>query len=1036
MTDTAQDPPRLPVRTGLALLALLGAGVVLGEVDRLVTGAITPRGESRSLTDLVGPLAVAGDGRAWAVWQASEWTGTVAAAVLAHVVADVVLVLAYWTLLRRRVAASRVARRALVVLVGFEVAEAVGLLTGAAALLAGGTAPWLRLPLASATSGKWAAVTVLVVAAFRHDGLRGRAAGALRSGARAVWYQRLSLLVVLVLTVLSIVPLPDIWDQLPDVQRRWADPDPQSRRHLVVALALMVLVTGQLLVLGRLRAERAWATHVLRRPTEPAPPSRWWLVGPALVLVGAAALAATAGRHLVDAQLLVVPVVLPVALWATSWALHRWRPPRPVPPRRVRDLGRARRVWWLGDLLAACVPAAAGLGLLRSFTAPVVTGPEGDWGSWSLQLLLWGTGAALAALSLPAVRRLMSWVDRRTPADAGPDAEVPTGPVATAVRVLRPDRPRDRPRTGVLRGLPLTLWLLALAVLVAILLWPSTLPPWLGVVGTVEAVIGAWVVIVGYLQVHLQHQQPLAVFRLLRLEANPVIALLLTVPLVNSLFGGDPDLHAVRALPLPPGAVHGVQDPRLVDDRPALTEVVDDWVARSGACDRTVTTPAGPVTVRPMVVVAAQGGGIRATTWTAAALARLRAEGPCATHAVALSSGVSGGSVGLALGRGDEPVSAARDLAAPDALASAIAGLLVGDTLGGGAGLRVPGLDGDGRWLDRAGLIETTWEEQAPGLSDPFTADVDGAGGALVLSSAAAGLGCRVLVSQADVRTPERVRADALVVDVAGRGQPRCRALTGLPPATLDLRTTYGVCAPHVTWATASMLSARFPTVTPAGRVPPTEQVLPDGPVLDCSRRPDMQLVDGGYAEGSGVGTLADLAPDLLDAVRAHNVRALAADGPVVVPVVVYLQNANRADLAVPAADLAPEPLVPAAGLRARDLQVDDATWLQRAAGALADPCPAPVLAAPVQEGRGAAARCDAAVRELRDQLPGGVVVVAPRTRPAVEPPLGWTLSATSQQRLLAAMDDQAVRCSGPRPGGYSCLRDLLEVLEPDRRRP
>jgi hypothetical protein len=50
----------------------------------------------------------------------------------------------------------------------------------------------------------------------------------------------------------------------------------------------------------------------------------------------------------------------------------------------------------------------------------------------------------------------------------------------------------------------------------------------------------------------------------------------------------------------------------------------------------------------PALIVVAEGGGIRAAYWTARAMVKL-AEDACLGQSVLLSSGVSGGSVGLAL---------------------------------------------------------------------------------------------------------------------------------------------------------------------------------------------------------------------------------------------------------------------------------------------------------------------------------------------------------------------------------------------------
>ena len=67
------------------------------------------------------------------------------------------------------------------------------------------------------------------------------------------------------------------------------------------------------------------------------------------------------------------------------------------------------------------------------------------------------------------------------------------------------------------------------------------------------------------------------------------------------------------------------------------------------------------------------------------------------------------------------------------------------------------------------------------------------------------------------------------------------------------------------------MLSARFPIVTPSARVPGPSR---ESHALECDQRlANLQLIDGGYGESSGLGTLVDLAPRLMELVRSHNER-------------------------------------------------------------------------------------------------------------------------------------------------------------------
>jgi hypothetical protein len=226
--------------------------------------------------------------------------------------------------------------------------------------------------------------------------------------------------------------------------------------------------------------------------------------------------------------------------------------------------------------------------------------------------------------------------------------------------------------------------------------------------------------------------------------------------------------------------------------------------------------------------------------------------------------------------------------------------------------------------------------------------------------------------------------------------------------------------------ATAAMMASRFPYVTPSGVV---------GPCGPWSRQ---QLVDGGYAENTGLGTLADLAPQWMQAVRRHNDAVLegiaastsagtASDtsvtGDLVVPVVIYLDNGSGSDLAPPPVSRQSELLVPPTTmLTAAGKQSDTPALLQRLATIVADD-QLSGLGPRLGSGLGLGSR---------------VVVVHESSRPAVEAPLGWVLSASSLHRMDAALAEQGTRsCSGAPQrtrdslcrSGYASLADLAAWL-------
>jgi hypothetical protein len=121
---------------------------------------------------------------------------------------------------------------------------------------------------------------------------------------------------------------------------------------------------------------------------------------------------------------------------------------------------------------------------------------------------------------------------------------------------------------------------------------------------------------------------------------------------------------------------------------------------------------------------------------------------------------------------------------------------------------------------------------------------------------------------------------------------------------------------------TAAMLSARFPIVTPAGRLPQAS---------GCDSR--AQLVDGGYANGPGLGTLADLAPEITETIRRLNTEP--ESDPPYVPIVVYMRNSSGFDMTSSVADLTAEPLVPLVAYAAKAKQLTDRVRLQRLSATL-----------------------------------------------------------------------------------------------------
>lgn len=137
--------------------------------------------------------------------------------------------------------------------------------------------------------------------------------------------------------------------------------------------------------------------------------------------------------------------------------------------------------------------------------------------------------------------------------------------------------------------------------------------------------------------------------------------------------------------------------------KPAFKEQFDDWYSAR----RSINPQKSKI---PLIVVAAEGGGIRAAYWTAGVLARIQDKVPHFSSDLFAISSVSGGSLGaavfsslLAEGMSDKLQQHASRILDEDFLAPAIAAWLTGDML-----QRI--LPFPISYLDRSRAIERSWE--------------------------------------------------------------------------------------------------------------------------------------------------------------------------------------------------------------------------------------------------------------------------------------------------------------------------------------
>ena len=1063
------------IGSGLSLLSIAAlTAVVLGELDRLIASVPAGDGRSHPLNMVLSPAA-AWRTESWTAWAGAErheqlgkWIGTSA-------LLDLVLVLALTLLFARLIALApaetdrRVPTAAVVAYVVSEGFECLLQLRQAIAVSLGSSDAVAAVDrfMAAATIGKWVALTVFWVAVFRIPAYRREMAPRASRIAKGVWVHRLATLAILVLVVLSCIPAADLLDQLPDIQRQWADDDGWT--HLAWAVVALLFTAALTFALGRRRTRllvesrvRGWCKRIARNRWDAAGP---WAIAPAaLLLLGV--MAVTFGGDIgTDFHWWSFLAMFGVSILVPILAVLTFRPDAPRQPRLGPDRERARAAWIVGDALAVLVLVAGSIGVVRSYVVPFTLGldvgsDQAMWFSWVLIPVGAIVAMAAPALLLPRLNPTGDHGRSRISSRLDPNAPKPPKPVKPGDPRGRPSEPDDRElwdddctrnvsQAGPVEWISLVA---AGAVLTVSMLWPIQIASALGGVAVALFAISAWVALLGAFTLLVQARELITPFRWMKLRAPPVLVLAIVLPatlnLIVSAISPDKTLHAVQ-VSNPHPVVTGGGERTLADRLTALrhsttTHSGDDCLIEVGNSDGSVSR------ARPVFLIAAEGGGIRAAYWTASVLAAFNG---CAAESGWIATGISGGSVGLAVAstvnngfsadpaspdsepvqRAKAIVESARGTAGPDVVSSVILGLAVGDLIAATTGVHVPSyLGGDAddtgwRWRDRAALAEWIWERDAPELGQGFSNRIDPLTGMIAMTSTDVVTKCRLLVDQAPIAgesppsTPPSSPPGSPAPELEGA---TCDAAGGLP-STLGFRelsasggTAWTTkCLASLDWSTAAMLSARFAIVTPTGGLPAVEP---------CDPADGAQFVDGGYVEPTSLATFADAAPGLMSLIAEKNALR-RSDQPWLVPVLIYLRNTQGYDLADDAARAEAEPLVPITGTAARTNLTAENAWIQRITQALPAACPdsEPDCTAVFDYLVGSAGK-----------LPGGAVVIAPGSTPAVVPPLGWALSETSQARFTSAILDELacgtkdVDIPPPDNGGYAGLAWFAEVMD------
>lgn len=356
-------------------------------------------------------------------------------------------------------------------------------------------------------------------------------------------------------------------------------------------------------------------------------------------------------------------------------------------------------------------------------------------------------------------------------------------------------------------------WTISAVIFVSLTLQPVVFGKALGSPAVILFAIAVWV------------SAGSAVIYVACLYRVPILTVLLLWAMLCSFFN---DNHDVRTLPANPAA-----------NAPArIFTALDQW--------HTAVTKDYPLLginqKRPLYLVTAAGGGIRAAYWTAAVLGELedcsRSNGTSFASHTFIMSGVSGGSLGevtfvalLVHGHGGTNfMGNARELLKDDFLAADLAKMAFADLLQRFLPFPI-------RHFDRARSLEDAWA--ASWGAEFHTNVLDESIGQLYAEASNANVILpHLLLNGTSVETGQRI----ITSDLTVRSRVMAKGREDSSGNFLDIiAASDKLSNAPIRLSTAAHQSARFTYFSPAGR-------FPDG----------THIVDGGYFENSGASTLMD----------------------------------------------------------------------------------------------------------------------------------------------------------------------------------
>jgi hypothetical protein len=825
-------------------------------------------------------------------------------------------------------------------------------------------------PLLGATVGKWlslAAVLLYVAVAAVNLGRHAQE----RSGAgggplRATWAAaKLLRLPLLLLVAYSFGLLAN--EQFADVIRRWLDGGTALVAGIVATLVFSVCVVAVAHSIA-FHADQPWNIEV-----------SW-----PYLLAGAVALTAVGVTLVVTengGKALFVPAGIAAVLLAAHALLRKLEPgdpPSPPSPSTARKAVDSIA----GPLLGVVPLVVLGLALIRVSVPEVVFSRHGEFA------VLFGVGLVVLLMGVGL------WYRRDS---LQPRAEA--GKQAVLNRVV--------------------LWAgLAASILLVVGVWSDVyaISETLGTIGVFSgfSLVAAYVAL--FLTFVAERVRPPRLFRALRLQRIPVFVLLVLWVIVGSrLYAAE--FHDVRT-----GGVNAegvlVDDASTVPDRRTrpltVEEAFDDWLQRRDLPARLTgpppqpsadaeAPPPRPRVVVPFVLASTEGGGIRAAYWTALTLdclfpkpgqpdprpsercGRFRAENIFAL------SGVSGGAVGAVAwaahyaehGTSSDWVD---ERLGGDFLAPTVAWTLFADLPNALLGIKDFGIFA----RDRAAVLERAWEREWPdGTLERGFYELSNDRPELpllIVNGTSVQDGCRFNTSLLDAAVASagpsgeeaEVKAepeDCLSVRAFERGRADRTWALASSKDLVDYLRCHGELLEHdVRLSTAALLAARFPYVSPSGRITACQET---------GLHPTW-VVDGGYFDNTGASAIVEIWDALAPVVVAYNRQDT---GVCLEPFLLQIDN-HYADPPGPDPKKRTAefqvPLKAVSGVRVGH----EANARQASTEAFTQP-DRPLLR----------------TKDGEDFFVLRYAHVYPRAHPGTRAPLGWTLSETSMEDLQDQLD-------------------------------